>query len=52
MKHDHRPLSEDYIEERMGHKAYAHMRNWGLIATWLVLMVVVCGLVLYWIFGE
>ena len=26
---------QSYLEKRMGHKAYGHMRNWGLIAIWL-----------------
>jgi hypothetical protein len=46
-----RPTSQDWLEKRMGHKAYGHMRNWGKIAIWLVLIVVACGLVLYWIVG-
>ncbi|HEV8407499.1 MAG TPA: hypothetical protein VGQ34_06145 [Sphingomicrobium sp.] len=51
MKDDRRPLAQDHLEERMGHKAYAHKRNWGAIAILLVLSVVVFGLVLYWIVG-
>jgi hypothetical protein len=51
MKDHRRPLAEELLEKRMGHKAYGHMRNWGLIAIWLLLIVVLCGLVLYWIFG-
>ena len=51
MKDDHHPLSQDWLEKQMGHKAYGHMRNWGSIAIMLVLIVVVCGLVLYWIVG-
>jgi hypothetical protein len=51
MKDDQRPLTEDLVEKRMGHEAYGYMRSWGSIAIWLVLIVVVCGLVLYWIFG-
>ena len=52
MKDDHRrPLAQDWLEKQMGHKAYGHMRNWGLIAICLVLIVVVFCLVLYWIVG-
>jgi hypothetical protein len=51
MKNDHDPLSKDFLEKRMGHEAYGHMRNWGSIAIWLVFIVVVCGLVLYLVFG-
>ena len=36
-----------YLEKRMGHKPYGHVRSWGKIAIWLVLIVVACGLVLY-----
>jgi len=41
------PTSQDWIEKRMGHKAYARKRNWGLIAIGLVLVVAVCGLLLF-----
>jgi hypothetical protein len=51
MEDDRRPLTQDWLEERMGHKAYGAKRNWGAIAIGLVLIVVVCGLVLYLIFG-
>ena len=51
MKDHHRPLAEDLVEKQIGYKASRHMRNWGLIAIWLLLIVVVCGLVLYWIVG-
>jgi hypothetical protein len=44
---DDRPPRQDWIEKRMGHKAYGHKRKWGLIAIGLVLIVVVCGLALY-----
>jgi hypothetical protein len=52
MKDDDHPLTQDWLEKQMGHKAYGHMRNWGSIVLWLMLIVVVCGFVLYWIFGE
>jgi hypothetical protein len=45
------PLGKELLEKRMGHTAYGHMRSWGSIAIWLVLIVVVCGLGLYLIFG-
>ena len=45
------PLGQDWVEQRMGHKAYARKRNWGLISISLVLIVVVLGLVLYLIVG-
>jgi len=51
MKDDHHPLTQNWLEKRMGHQAYGHMRNWGSIALWLVLIAVVCGLALFWIFG-
>jgi hypothetical protein len=51
MKDDHHPLSQEWLEKQMGHKAYGHMRDWGLIVICLVLIVLVCGLALYWIFG-
>ncbi|MGA7489027.1 MAG: hypothetical protein WBW74_19055 [Xanthobacteraceae bacterium] len=51
MNDDRRPLTEDWVEQRMGHKAYGHVRNWGAIAILLVLIVVVGGLILYWVFG-
>jgi hypothetical protein len=50
MNDDH-PTTQDWLEKRMGHRAYAHMRDWRKIAIWLVLIVVACGLVLYWIVG-
>jgi hypothetical protein len=50
MNDDH-PATQDWLEKKMGHKAYADMRNWGKIAIWLVLIVVACGLALYWIVG-
>jgi hypothetical protein len=49
MKDD--PLGQDWLEKRMGHKVYGHMRNWGSIILWLVLIAGVCGLVLFWILG-
>ena len=52
MKDDDRPLTQDWLEKQMGHKAYGHMRNWGSIALWLLLIVVVCGFILFWVFGE
>jgi hypothetical protein len=51
MKDDHRPVTQDWLEKQMGHKVYGHMRNWGSIVLWLVLIAVVCGLALFWIFG-
>jgi hypothetical protein len=51
MEDDRHPVSQDWLEKRMGHQAYGHMRNWGSIALWLVLIAVVCGLALFWIFG-
>jgi hypothetical protein len=51
MKDDHRPLSQNWLEKRMGHQAYGYMRNWGSIALCLVLIAAVCGLALFWIFG-
>jgi hypothetical protein len=51
MNDDHHPLGQDWLEKRMGHQAYGHMRNWGSIVLWLVLIAGVCGLVLFWIFG-
>lgn len=51
MNDDHHPLSQDWLEKRMGHKAYGHMRSWGSIVICLVLIVLVCGVALYWIFG-
>ena len=51
MKDDRRPLTQDLLEEKWGHKAYGHIRNWGLIVTGLVLIVVLGGLALYFVFG-
>jgi hypothetical protein len=51
MEDDRHPLSQDWLEKRMGHEAYGHMRNWGSIVLWLVLIAAVCGLALFWIFG-
>jgi hypothetical protein len=51
MNDDRRPLTQDWLEKRMGHEAYRATRNWGAIAIGLVLIVVVCGLVLYLIVG-
>lgn len=51
MEDDRHPVSQDWLEKRMGHQAYGHMRNWGSIALWLVAIAVVCGLALFWIFG-
>jgi hypothetical protein len=51
MNDDRRPLTQDWLEKRMGHEAYGQKRNWGAIAIGLVLIVVVCGLILYLIFG-
>jgi hypothetical protein len=51
MKDDHRPLSQNWLEKRMGHQAYGYMRNWGSIVLCLVLIAAVCGLALFWIFG-
>jgi hypothetical protein len=45
------PLGKELLEQRMGHKAYGHMRNWGSIAFWLVLIAVACALLLYWVVG-
>ena len=39
MKDDDHPLTQDWLEKQMGHKAYGHMRNWGSIILWLVLIV-------------
>ena len=36
-----------YLEKRWGHKAYGHLRSWGKIAMWLVLIAIACGLILY-----
>jgi len=52
MSDDRRPLSQDWLEKQMGHKAYGHMRNWGAIVIGLLLIVGVCGLILYWLFGR
>jgi len=43
--------TQDWIEKRMGHKAYRDTREWGKIALWLVLAVVACGVLLYLIVG-
>ena len=51
MKNDHHPPAQDWLERKMGHKAYGHMRHWGTIVISLVLIVVVCALALYWIVG-
>jgi hypothetical protein len=51
MEDDRHPLSQDWLEKRMGHQAYGHMRNWGSIVLWLVLIAVLCGLALFLIFG-
>jgi hypothetical protein len=51
MEDDRRPLSQDWLEKRMGHQAYGHMRNWGSIVLCLVLIAGVCGFALFWIFG-
>ena len=47
MNDDRRPLTQDWLEKRMGHEAYREKRSWGAIAIGLVLIVVVCGLILY-----
>jgi hypothetical protein len=47
---DDRP-TQDWIEKRMGHKAYRDTREWGKIALWLVLAVVACALLLYLVVG-
>jgi hypothetical protein len=36
-----------YLEKRLGHKPYGHVRSWGKIAMWLVLIAIACGLILY-----
>jgi hypothetical protein len=36
-----------YLEKRLGHKPYGHVRSWGKIAIWLVLIAIACGLILY-----
>jgi hypothetical protein len=36
-----------YLEKRMGHKPYGHVRSWGKIAMWLVSIAIACGLILY-----
>ena len=42
---DDRP---SFIEKQMGHKAYVKQkRNWGMIAIWLVVIALACGLLLY-----
>jgi hypothetical protein len=51
MNDDRRPLTQDWLEKRMGHEAYRGKRNWGAISIGLVLIVVVCGLILYLIVG-
>jgi hypothetical protein len=51
MNDDRRPLTQDWLEKRMGHEAYGEKRNWGAIAIGLVSIVVVCGLILYLIVG-
>ena len=51
MKNDDHPLTQDWLEKQMGHKAYGHMRNWGTIVISLVLIAVVFALALHWIVG-
>jgi hypothetical protein len=50
---DDRPTKgvQAHLERGLGHKLYRDVRSWGKIATLLVLIVVVCGFVLYWILG-
>jgi hypothetical protein len=43
------PPTQEWIEKRMGHEAYGTVRAWGKIAIWLVLIVVACGLLLYFV---
>jgi hypothetical protein len=36
-----------FLEKQLGHKPYGHVPRLGKIAFWLVLIVLACGLVLY-----
>jgi hypothetical protein len=35
MNDDH-PTTQDWLEKKLGHKAYTDMRDWGKITMWLV----------------